>query len=176
MRVYDNNLQLAYTEDNIDPSSDLQRTVAGLADNAQYAVSIWADNGVDTNYNVYTANINIIANPVAVGNLAKISMSGTQANLRFSYSTALFDIAHFLLTVHDVSLLGSGSVDSGYAIINPASQSSIVNGVYTYAFVLTPQSSFIPDMTMSDKMVLHVYSVNSSGMVSPIGNTLVINP
>jgi fibronectin type 3 domain-containing protein len=161
LRVLDQSSNVAYSEDNI--TGDLQRTISGLADNATYNVELWANNNVDTDYNVYSASVTIVANPTLVGNLSMTSMSATQINLRFSYQSALYAVQYFLMAVEDVTLLNANAnnVHSGYAIIDPASQLNIVDGLYTYSFALTPQSVFIPELQTSDELVINLFVVNN---------------
>ncbi len=139
-------------------------------DNQQYIVYLYADNGVDTDYNVYSANFSIIPNPIPLNSLQMTSQSQQQINLQFTYKTALYSITEYLLNVVD----GDQRI-GGYAVIESDKQSIISGDVYTYNFALTPATVNMPQLNLQDRLSISMYAINQQGEIWPVGNIVNIN-
>lgn len=144
--------------------------ITGLNNDQQYRVRLWASNGVDTNYNVYTALFTIMPNPIPVASLASPSQSAQQIMIQWTYETAVYSIDEFVLNVADVNVLGAG-----YAIIEANAWSSSNGDIYTYNFILNRATVNLPSLATSDNLILSIYAINTIGEVSPISNVLVLN-
>jgi hypothetical protein len=143
--------------------------VTGLSDDQQYVLTLYADNGVDTDYNVYSANFNIIPNPIPLSR-QMTSQSQQQINLQFSYKTAVYSIAEFLLSVTDIN-----QRLAGYAVIEADRQSIIAGDFYTYNFAINPATVNMPQLNLNDRLTVSIYAINQIGEVSPVSNVVNIN-
>lgn len=143
--------------------------VVGLNDNETYHLHLYANNGVDIDYNVYMADFNVVPNPEPVDDLQSPSRNSQRIMLQFSYKTAIFSITDFVLSVADATIS-----QGGYAVI-PADQQPVISGDdYTYSFALNSATVNIPQLQLSDNMILNIFAINQLGDVSPAG-TLVLN-
>jgi hypothetical protein len=168
LEISDQNGGVAYTASNITTKLvDIQ----GLNNSTLYSLAIYADNHVDTNYNVYNASFQISPTPIAIANLQKTSQNAQQINIQFSYQTLVYDINEFVLSIYDDNLN-----QAGYAWVDATSQSIIAGSNYSYNFAINPATVHISNMLLSHRLIVTLFAVNSSGKASPVSNVLVINP
>lgn len=142
-----------------------------MDNNTVYNVAIYADNGVDTNYNVYNHEAQPIPSPVALSNLAWNSTDPTQISVTFSYPSTLYGIDDYLSAAFDqTDLNGSCSL-----VIPADSQVTIDgNGNYLYQVYLNSADSANPNLQLSDELICTLFARNSYG-ISPVSNFIVIN-
>eukprot|EP01040_Poterioochromonas_malhamensis_P009121 gene9121-9881_t len=166
-QIADVNGGVAYTASNI---TNPLLNINGLNDNQQYVLTLYANNGVDTNYNIYSANFTVVPNPITITSLQMTSQSQQQINLQFVYNTAMYSISEYLLNVVDMS-----QQLCGYAVIQADSQSIIAGNQYTYNFAINPATVNMPQLQLSDQMLISIYAINNLGEVSAVSNVLQIN-
>lgn len=166
VKIYNTSNQLVYQASGI---TNPLLHVTGLNDNDTYHLHLYANNGVDINYHEYLADINVIPNPIAVDNLQSPSRNSQRIMLQFSYKTAVFSITEFVLSVADATIS-----QGGYAIIQADQQPVISGDDYTYSFALNSATVNIPQLQLTDNMILTIFAINQLGESSPAG-MLVLN-
>jgi len=138
--------------------------IPNLTNGVTYNVQIYADNGVDTNYNIYYFNATPIDSPNAITNLSSYIASG-QLVLFWSLNST---VTYFFIVLFDnnLQLLKMIPVKSTDSTLSKISSN--------YSYILNSVTSQLSSFNTTDKIYALVYSQNSTGF-SPISNMLVIN-
>jgi hypothetical protein len=138
--------------------------IPNLSNEESYNVQIYADNGVDTNYNIYYFNASPVASPNAITNLSSY-MASSQLVLSWSLSGT---VTYFFITLFDNNLQILNMI-----AVKPTDSTLSVSGS-NYAYILNSATSQIANINTFDKIYALVYSQNSTGF-SQVSNMLVIN-
>ena len=138
--------------------------IDGLTNGVEYFFQIYADNGVNTDYNKYYFSATPKAAPITITNLSSYTASG-QINLSWSLSS---DVQTFYIVLYDYTL-------DALKVINlkPSDATLTVNNS-VYNFVLNQYSAQLPALQSTDSIKVTLFSENSTG-VSLQSNSIRIN-
>ena len=76
--------------------------VAGLDTNADYNIQIYANNGVDNNFNIYYTSATTIPLPVEINDLSWNQSDSIQISLNWSYDVSGNNVMDFMLVYYDI--------------------------------------------------------------------------
>ena len=126
----------------------------------QYTVAIHAYNNVDTSFNIYYATPTVVANGIAIVDLAHDVSNVDDSQITFSYQSDLYNASAFLINVFDVTLnkhddviihADDHSVDAG-------------GGVRNYTLALNSGTTGLANIQKSDSLSVLVHAINENGV------------
>jgi hypothetical protein len=141
-------------------------TISNLTNGTAYNLEIYADNGVDTDYNIYYFSATPIASPIAITNLSSYTSSGALV-LTWSY-VDVYDTNYFFVSLFDKTL------DIITVITIKPSDVNLILNSNIYSFVLNQYTTQLPAFQTSDSLKIVAFSENDVG-VSPLSNVISIN-
>ncbi len=134
-----------------------------------YSMSLYGNNGTDTNFNVYNSNFTVVPAPIGISNLSQGVNATNSLAIQWSYNTSLYSVGKFLVVVFDRTNLKILSV-----LVDPWRYLSMVGSMANYNFQLNSSSLYFPNFDITNQIIVAVYAYNDYG-ISPISNTLSIN-
>ena len=149
--------------------TDLQVTINGLNDHETYQLQLYANNGVDTLFNVYYANAVVVPRPAKINNLVWNNADPNQISISFSYMADLYSVLDYNLVFIDVTLN-----DAGNMTVLKNSNDSLVNGLYHYTVLIDSTTSSMLAMQTSDVLRVVIQARNSYGL-SQLSNHITVN-
>jgi hypothetical protein len=142
--------------------------VTGLANATTYSFELYADNGLDVNYNKYNFSAKPADVPTAISGMTSYVSNGN-LTLDWRATPVATPITKFYIVLHDLTIDHMKLIDLK---LTDATLSN--SNVYDYKFVINKYTTQISNLLPTDQMKIVVYSMNSAGMSNP-SNPITIN-
>ena len=142
--------------------------VTGLANATTYSFELYADNGLDVNYNKYNFSAQPADVPTAISGMTSYISNG-DLTLDWKATPVFNPITKFYIVLHDLTIDNMKLIDLK---LTDATLSN--SNYYDYKFIINKYTTQIPNLLPTDRMKVVVYSMNSAGMSNP-SNPVTIN-
>jgi len=142
--------------------------VTGLTNGLTYSFELYADNGLDVNYNKYNFSAQPADVPIAISGLTSYVSNGNLTLDWVAYPTSA-RTTKFYIVLHDLTIDNMKLIDLKVTDATLSNSNS-----YDYKFIINKYTTQIPNLLPTDRMKVVVYSMNSAGMSNP-SNPVNIN-